>query len=40
LAQAEEVLNKLVADLQTRDCIIDEENNTLRAKVLLSFMGV
>jgi hypothetical protein len=40
LAPAEEVFNKLVADLQTRDHIIDKENNTLRAKVLFSFMGV
>jgi hypothetical protein len=40
LTQAEEVFNKLVANLQTRDHIIDEENNTLRAKVLFSSMGV
>jgi hypothetical protein len=40
LTQAEKIFNKLVADLQSRDCIIDEENNTLRARVLFSPMGI
>jgi hypothetical protein len=40
LAQAEEVFNKLVADLQTRDYIIDKDNNTLRAKVCCSVSWV
>jgi hypothetical protein len=40
LVHAEEVFNKLVADLQTRDWIIDEENNTLRAKVCCSVAWV
>ena len=40
LTTAGEVFNKLVADLQTRDRMIDEENNTLRAKVLFSSKGV
>jgi hypothetical protein len=40
LVHAEEVFNKLVANLQTRDWIIDEENNTLRAKVCCSVAWV
>src|ERR1700750_2099862 len=40
LTTAGEFFNKLVADLQTRDRMIDEENNTLRAKVLFSSKGV
>jgi hypothetical protein len=40
LVHAEEVFNKLVANLQTRDHIIDKENNTLRAKVCCSVAWV
>jgi hypothetical protein len=40
LVHAEEVFNKLVVDLQTRDRIIDEENNTPRAKVCCSVAWV
>jgi hypothetical protein len=39
LVHAEEVFNKLVDNLQTRDRIIDKENNTLRAKVVVQFHG-
>jgi hypothetical protein len=37
---AQEVFNKLVANLQTRDRIIDKENNTLRVKVCCSVAWV
>jgi hypothetical protein len=40
LVHVEEVFNKLVTDLRTRDRIIDEENNTLRVKVCCSVAWV